>query len=275
MTRDNANASGGGRTYSNADEVLRAYETENLEIHSPVKVRITHESGETSIEDTTVGRILIWRITPAQVGFKNINTVLNKKTVSKLVDTSYRKAGLKKTVIFADQLMYLGFDFSTRSGSSIGVNDFVIPQEKASIIDSSEKEVKAIEKQFDSGLVTRGERYNKVIDIWARANEQVAKAMMEKISSETVKNPDGENVDQSSFNSVYIYADSGARGSPAQIRQLSGMRGLMSKPDGSIIETPITANFREGLSVLQYFISTHGARTVSYTHLTLPTICSV
>ena len=260
MTRDNANASGGGRTFSNADEVLRAYETENLEIHSPVKVRITHESGETSIEETTVGRILIWRITPAEVGFKNINTVLNKKTVSKLVDTSYRKAGLKKTVIFADQLMYLGFDFSTRSGSSIGVNDFVIPEEKASIIDSSEKEVKAIEKQFDSGLVTRGERYNKVIDIWSRANEQVAKAMMEKISSETVKNPDGENVDQSSFNSVYIYADSGARGSPAQIRQLSGMRGLMSKPDGSIIETPITANFREGLSVLQYFISTHGAR---------------
>ncbi len=260
MTRDNAHASGGGRTFSNADEVLRAYETENLEIHSPVRVRITHESGETSIEKTTVGRILIWRITPAEVGFKNINTVLNKKTVSKLVDTSYRKAGLKKTVIFADQLMYLGFDFSTRSGSSIGVNDFVIPEEKASIIDSSEKEVKAIEKQFDSGLVTRGERYNKVIDIWSRANEQVAKAMMEKISSETVKNPDGENVDQSSFNSVYIYADSGARGSPAQIRQLSGMRGLMSKPDGSIIETPITANFREGLSVLQYFISTHGAR---------------
>ncbi len=260
MTRDNANASGGGRTFSNADEVLRAYETENLEIHSPVKVRITHESSETTIEETTVGRILIWRITPAEVGFKNINTVLNKKTISKLVDTSYRKAGLKKTVIFADQLMYLGFDFSTRSGSSIGVNDFVIPEEKASIIDSSEKEVKAIEKQFDSGLVTRGERYNKVIDIWSRANEQVAKAMMEKISSETVKNPDGENVDQSSFNSVYIYADSGARGSPAQIRQLSGMRGLMSKPDGSIIETPITANFREGLSVLQYFISTHGAR---------------
>ena len=260
MTRDNANAYGGGRTFSNADEVLRAYETENLEIHSPIKVRITHESGETSIEETTVGRILIWRITPREVGFKNINTVLNKKTVSNLVDASYRKAGLKKTVIFADQLMYLGFDFSTRSGSSIGVNDFVIPEEKASIIDSSEKEVKAIEKQFDSGLVTRGERYNKVIDIWSRANEQVAKAMMEKISSETVKNPDGKNVDQSSFNSVYIYADSGARGSPAQIRQLSGMRGLMSKPDGSIIETPITANFREGLSVLQYFISTHGAR---------------
>ena len=260
MTRDNANSSGGGRVFSNPDEVLRAYETENLEIHSPIKVRVEHANGETSLEETTVGRILIWRITPVEVGFDNINNVLNKKSVSKLVDISYRKAGLKKTVIFADQLMYLGFDFSTRSGSSIGVNDFVIPEEKAKIIDTSEKEVKAIEKQFDSGLVTRGERYNKVIDIWSRANEQVAKAMMEKISTESASTPDGETVDQSSFNSVFIYADSGARGSPAQIRQLSGMRGLMSKPDGSIIETPITANFREGLSVLQYFISTHGAR---------------
>ena len=260
MTRDNANSSGGGRVFSNADEVLGAYETENLEIHSPIKVRIAHADGETTLEDSTVGRTLIWRITPVEVGFENINDVLNKKSVSKLIDISYRKAGLKKTVIFADQLMYLGFDFSTRSGSSIGVNDFVIPEEKAKIIDSSEREVKAIEKQFDSGLVTRGERYNKVIDIWSRANEQVAKAMMEKISTESAKTPEGENIEQSSFNSVYIYADSGARGSPAQIRQLSGMRGLMSKPDGSIIETPITANFREGLSVLQYFISTHGAR---------------
>ena len=260
MTRDNANAFGAGRVFSNSDEVLRAYETENLEIHSPIKVRIDNGEGETSLQETTVGRTLIWRITPKEVGFKNINKVLNKKSVSELVDISYRKAGLKKTVIFADQLMYLGFDFSTRSGSSIGVNDFVIPKEKANIIDLSEKEVKAIEKQFESGLVTRGERYNKVIDIWSRANEQVAKAMMEKISTETVKTPNGDDVDQSSFNSVYIYADSGARGSPAQIRQLSGMRGLMSKPDGSIIETPITANFREGLSVLQYFISTHGAR---------------
>ena len=260
MTRDNANSSGGGRVFSNPDEVLRAYETGSLDIHSPVKVRINHSKDETSLEDSTVGRILIWRITPNEVGFENINNVLNKKSVSRLVDISYRKAGLKKTVIFADQLMYLGFDFSTRSGSSIGVNDFVIPEEKAKIIDTSEKEVKAIEKQFDSGLVTRGERYNKVIDIWSRANEQVAKAMMEKISTETAETPEGESIEQSSFNSVYIYADSGARGSPAQIRQLSGMRGLMSKPDGSIIETPITANFREGLSVLQYFISTHGAR---------------
>ena len=260
MTRENASAAGNGRVFSNPDEVLRAYETETISIHSAIKVRVKDSEGNTSIEDTTVGRIIIWRITPKEVGFDNINKVLNKKLISKLVDISYRKAGLKSTVIFADQLMYLGFDFSTRSGSSIGVNDFVIPEEKAGIIDASEKEVKAIEKQFDSGLVTRGERYNKVIDIWSRANEQVAKAMMEKISTETIVNPEGEEVEQSSFNSVYIYADSGARGSPAQIRQLSGMRGLMSKPDGSIIETPITANFREGLSVLQYFISTHGAR---------------
>ena len=260
MTRENVSAIGEGRVFSNPDEVLRAYETETLEIHSSIKVRIKENENESKIYNTTVGRTLIWRITPSEVGFENINQILTKKLVSKLVDISYRKAGLKKTVIFADQLMYLGFDFSTRSGSSIGVNDFVIPEEKAKIIDDSEKEVKAIEKQFDSGLVTRGERYNKVIDIWSRANEQIAKAMMEKISVETVETPDGKNEEQSSFNSVYIYADSGARGSPAQIRQLSGMRGLMSKPDGSIIETPITANFREGLSVLQYFISTHGAR---------------
>ena len=167
---------------------------------------------------------------------------------------------MKSTVIFADQLMYLGFDHSTRSGSSIGVDDFVIPEEKPGIINEAEKEVKAIESQFESGLVTQGERYNKVIDIWSRANEKVAKAMMTKISTDQVIDSEGNEIDQASFNSVFIYADSGARGSPAQIRQLSGMRGLMSKPDGSIIETPITANFREGLSVLQYFISTHGAR---------------
>ena len=212
------------------------------------------------MEETTVGRILVWRITPIEVGFDNVNKTLDKKSVSKLIDISYRKAGLKSTVIFADQLMYLGFDHSTRSGSSIGVDDFVIPEEKLGIINNAEKEVKSIESQFESGLVTQGERYNKVIDIWSRANEKVAKAMMTKISTDQVVDSEGNDIDQASFNSVFIYADSGARGSPAQIRQLSGMRGLMSKPDGSIIETPITANFREGLSVLQYFISTHGAR---------------
>ena len=260
MTREKVNSKGEGRVFSNPDEVLRAFEAETISLHANIRCRIANAEKGTYIEDTTVGRVLAWRITPIEVGFDNINKTLNKKSVSKLIDISYRKAGLKKTVIFADQLMYLGFDFSTRSGSSIGVNDFVIPEAKASIVEASEKEVKAIAKQFESGLVTNGERYNKVIDIWSKANEQVSKAMMEKISTEIVKDADGNDVQQASFNSVYIYADSGARGSPAQIRQLSGMRGLMSKPDGSIIETPITANFREGLSVLQYFISTHGAR---------------
>ena len=260
MTRDRLNAKGEGRVFSNPDEVLRAYETETVDLQSSIKVRIVNADKGSFIEDSTVGRALVWRITPAEVGFDNVNKVLDKKAITNLIDLSYRKAGLKKTVIFADQLMYLGFDFSTRSGSSIGVDDFVIPEEKHSIIEAAEKEVKQIESQFSTGLVTQGERYNKVVDIWSRANEKVAKAMMNKISVDMVSDKDGNEVEQPSFNSVFIYADSGARGSPAQIRQLSGMRGLMSKPDGSIIETPITANFREGLSVLQYFISTHGAR---------------
>jgi len=260
MTRDKINVKGDGRIFSNPDEVLRAFEAESLDIHARIKVRITNADKGTFLEETTVGRVLVWRITPIEVGFDNVNKTLDKKSISKLIDISYRKSGLKATVIFADQLMYLGFDFSTRSGSSIGVDDFIIPEEKPAIIDAAEKEVKAIEVQYESGLVTQGERYNKVIDIWSRANEKVAKAMMSKISTDQVVDADGKEVDQASFNSVFIYADSGARGSPAQIRQLSGMRGLMSKPDGSIIETPITANFREGLSVLQYFISTHGAR---------------
>jgi DNA-directed RNA polymerase subunit beta' len=260
MTRDRINVKGDGRVFSNPDEVLRAYESETLDIHANIKCRITNADKGTFLEETTVGRILVWRITPIEVGFDNVNKTLDKKSVSKLIDISYRKAGLKSTVIFADQLMYLGFDHSTRSGSSIGVDDFVIPDEKPGIINDAEKEVKSIESQFESGLVTQGERYNKVIDIWSRSNEKVAKAMMTKISTDQVVDSEGNEVDQASFNSVFIYADSGARGSPAQIRQLSGMRGLMSKPDGSIIETPITANFREGLSVLQYFISTHGAR---------------
>ena len=260
MTRDNINVKGDNRVFSNPDEVLRAYESETINIHASIKVRITNSEKGTFLEDTTVGRVLVWRITPIEVGFDNVNKTLDKKSVSKLIDLSYRKSGLKATVIFADQLMYLGFDHSTRSGSSIGVDDFVIPDEKPAIIDAAETEVKSIEIQYESGLVTQGERYNKVIDIWSRANEKVAKAMMTKISTDQVIDSEGKTVDQASFNSVFIYADSGARGSPAQIRQLSGMRGLMSKPDGSIIETPITANFREGLSVLQYFISTHGAR---------------
>ena len=240
MTREKVNSHGEGRVFSNPDEVQRAFESEQIDLHAKIKVRIENAEKGVFIEDTTVGRTLIWRITPIEVGFDNVNKTLDKKAVSSLIDLSYRKAGLKKTVIFADQLMYLGFDFSTRSGSSIGVDDFVIPDEKYEIVDKAEDEVKEIENQFSSGLVTRGERYNKVVDIWSRANERVAKAMMEKISKDSVEDSEGNEVEQASFNSVYIYADSGARGSPAQIRQLSGMRGLMSKPDGSIIETPIT-----------------------------------
>ncbi len=189
-----------------------------------------------------------------------VNKPMVKKAISAIINFCYRVVGLKATVIFADRVMYMGYDFSTKSGSSIGVNDFEIPVEKAGIIDSAEAEVKEIETQFASGLVTQGEKYNKVIDIWSRANDLVAKSMMTGISEESVINRDGEEEKQSSFNSVFMYADSGARGSPAQIRQLAGMRGLMAKPDGSIIETPIVANFREGLNVGQYFISTHGAR---------------
>ena len=207
MTREKVNSHGEGRVFSNPDEVQRAFESEQIDLHAKIKVRIENAEKGVFIEDTTVGRTLIWRITPIEVGFDNVNKTLDKKAVSSLIDLSYRKAGLKKTVIFADQLMYLGFDFSTRSGSSIGVDDFVIPDEKYEIVDKAEDEVKEIENQFSSGLVTRGERYNKVVDIWSRANERVAKAMMEKISKDSVEDSEGNEVEQASFNSVYIYAD--------------------------------------------------------------------
>jgi len=214
----------------------------------------------TRIVETTVGRALLWRIVPEGLSFDMINQPMVKKAISRVINQCYRVVGLKSTVIFADQLMYMGYQYSTKSGSSIGVNDFEIPAEKAELVERAYGEVKEIEEQYAAGLVTQGEKYNKVIDIWSRTNDQVAKSMMSSLSKEIVKNRDGEDEEQSSFNSVYMYADSGARGSPAQIRQLAGMRGLMAKPDGSIIETPIVANFREGLNVLQYFISTHGAR---------------
>ena len=203
---------------------------------------------------------MLWEIVPAGLPFELVNKPMVKKAISTVINECYRRVGLKDTVIFADKLMYTGFDFSTRSGASIGVNDFVIPDDKHDIIAGADEQVREIESQFASGLVTQGEKYNKVIDIWSQANDRVAKSMMQGISTENVTNKDGEEEQQDSFNSVFIMADSGARGSPAQIRQLAGMRGLMARPDGSIIETPITANFREGLSVLQYFISTHGAR---------------
>jgi DNA-directed RNA polymerase subunit beta' len=237
-------------------------------LQARVKVRVTqklfNENREliesTEIIDTTVGRTLVYEIVPDGIPYSHVNNTMSNKDISRLINLCYRSVGLKETVIFADQLMYLGYEYSTRSGASIGVDDFVIPDEKAEIIAEAEEEIREIESQFASGLVTQGEKYNKVIDIWTRANDMVGAAMMDNLSKETVKNREGEEEEQSSFNSVWMYADSGARGSPAQIRQLSGMRGLMTKPDGSIIETPITANFREGLNVMQYFISTHGAR---------------
>jgi DNA-directed RNA polymerase subunit beta' len=268
MTRSRVNAKGEGTIFANVSEVHRAFISGNVHLQARVKVRVSevvkHEDGEstsrTFIVDTTVGRALLWEIVPEGIAYEMVNQSMNKKAVSRIINQCYRMVGLKATVIFADQLMYTGYEYSTRSGCSIGINDFVIPKDKNKLIDMAEAEVKEIEDQYSAGLVTQGEKYNKVIDIWSRANDLVSKAMMDGLSTESVINRDGEEEQQESFNSVYIYADSGARGSPAQIRQLAGMRGLMAKPDGSIIETPITANFREGLSVLQYFISTHGAR---------------
>ncbi|MFL2855050.1 MAG: DNA-directed RNA polymerase subunit beta' [Pseudohongiellaceae bacterium] len=268
MTREKVNASGEGMIFADAKEVQRAYDTGQVDLQARIKVRINenvfNDEGETEtrsgIVDTTVGRVLLYNIVPDGLPFEMVNQKMAKKPISQILNACYRNVGLKETVIFADQLMYTGYAYSTRSGSSIGVNDFVIPEEKAAIIGQANSEVEEIEAQFASGLVTQGEKYNKVIDIWSRANDIVAKSMMEGLSSETVINKEGVEEQQESFNSVYVYADSGARGSPAQIRQLAGMRGLMARPDGSIIETPITANFREGLSVSQYFTSTHGAR---------------
>ncbi|WIO74520.1 DNA-directed RNA polymerase subunit beta' [Porticoccaceae bacterium LTM1] len=268
MTRERINAKGEGTLFADVKEVSRAFYSKKVDLQAKVKVRISEvifdENGErhdrTFVADTTVGRALLWDVVPQGLPFETVNRPMVKKAISSALNECYRRVGLKSTVIFADKLMYTGFDFSTKSGSSIGVNDFLIPAAKAEIIARADQEVQEIEAQFASGLVTAGEKYNKVVDIWSRANDLVAKAMMEGISKETVVNRDGEEEEQASFNSVYMMADSGARGSPAQIRQLAGMRGLMARPDGSIIETPIIANFREGLNVLQYFISTHGAR---------------
>ncbi|MEL0162596.1 MAG: DNA-directed RNA polymerase subunit beta', partial [Halieaceae bacterium] len=268
MTRERVNAKGEGMSFADTQEVQRAFGSGQVDLQARVKVRV-HETlmnlGEetterTRIVETTVGRALLWDIVPDGLSYDLINHPMVKKAISRVINQCYRAVGLKSTVIFADQLMYTGYEYSTRSGASIGVNDFAIPEAKAELIARAEGEVAEIEQQYRAGLVTQGEKYNKVIDIWSRTNDQVSKSMMAGLSKETVTNREGKDEEQASFNSVYMYADSGARGSPAQIRQLAGMRGLMAKPDGSIIETPITANFREGLNVLQYFISTHGAR---------------
>ena len=267
-TRERVNARGEGTLFMNVAEVSRAYESGGVELHAKITVRIREyrreESGEfTEViarQETTVGRALLSEILPAGLPFSVINKPLKKKEISKLINEAFRRCGIRETVIFADKLMYTGFGYATRAGLSICVDDLLIPTQKSTIINESEKEVKEIERQYTSGLVTQGERYNKVVDIWGRAGDQIAKAMMDQLGNEKVVDGKGKETAQESFNAIYMMADSGARGSAAQIRQLAGMRGLMAKPDGSIIETPITANFREGLNVLQYFISTHGAR---------------
>ena len=226
-----------------------------------IRARATGEFvSNTQVWETTTGRALLSEILPKGLSFSNINKALKKKEISKLINASFRKCGLKETVVFADKLLQNGFRLATRSGISICIDDMLVPKEKGAIIERSEKEVKEIEQQYVSGLVTSGERYNKVVDIWGKAGDEVSKVMMAQLAKERTIDRHGNEVDQESFNAIYMMADSGARGSAAQIRQLAGMRGLMAKPDGSIIETPITANFREGLNVLQYFISTHGAR---------------
>ncbi|MFT3761011.1 MAG: DNA-directed RNA polymerase subunit beta' [Pseudoxanthomonas sp.] len=268
MTRALENKKGEGMAFANVAEVRRAYDNRAVELHAKVKVRIAEtvigedgsRSKKTSIVDTTVGRALLAEILPDGLPFALANTELNKKAISRLINSSYRMLGLKDTVVFADKLMYTGYAFATRAGVSIGIDDMLIPAEKKGILGEAEQEVLEIQEQYQSGLVTAGERYNKVVDIWSRTNERIAKAMMDTIGTDKVVNAKGETIAQKSMNSLYIMADSGARGSQAQIRQLAGMRGLMARPDGSIIETPIKANFREGLNVQEYFNSTHGAR---------------
>ncbi len=268
MSRERINAIGVGSIFSGIDEIHKALDSGVVELQTKIQVRITEKlsNDDGTVEETlkrvetTVGRALIWEITPDGIPFEVVNYDMTKKNISRLINHCYRSLGLKDTVVFADQLMYPGFRFAARSGASVCADDMVIPQSKEDLLAAAEEEVREIQDQYASGLVTDGERYNKVIDIWSHANEQVAKVMMDVLGEEEVVDADGNRVKQKSFNSIFMMAESGARGSAAQIRQLAGMRGLMAKPDGSIIETPITANFREGLDVLQYFISTHGAR---------------
>jgi DNA-directed RNA polymerase subunit beta' len=268
-TRDRINGKGEGLIFADVGEVQRAFDAGEVELAARINVRLTEytkdkESGElvpsTKLWETTAGRALLSEILPKGLPFSNINKALKKKEISKLINVSFRKCGLKETVVFADKLLQYGFRLATKAGISICIDDMLVPTEKQGIIERAETEVKEIAQQYTSGLVTSGERYNKVVDIWGKAGDEVSKVMMAQLSKEIVTDRHGKQVPQESFNSIYMMADSGARGSAAQIRQVAGMRGLMAKPDGSIIETPITANFREGLNVLEYFISTHGAR---------------
>jgi DNA-directed RNA polymerase subunit beta' len=268
ISREKVNAEGEGSIFGSIDEIHKALDQKTVELQTKIQVRITekNQTDEGEVEshtkriETTVGRAIIWEILPDGMPYDVVNRDMTKKNISNVINHCYRHLGIKETVVLADQLMYLGFKYATRSGVSFGIEDMMIPKHKSVILDAAEQEVKEIQSQYASGLVTDGERYNKVVDIWSHANDQVAKVMMEGLGEVEVEIADGSTVKQRSFNSIFMMAESGARGSAAQIRQLAGMRGLMAKPDGSIIETPITANFREGLDVLQYFISTHGAR---------------
>ncbi|HNJ52033.1 MAG TPA: DNA-directed RNA polymerase subunit beta', partial [Accumulibacter sp.] len=267
-TRERVNARGEGMMFPDLAEVTRALQAGELELHARIAVRITeYERGadhgwqeKTTRYNTTAGRALLSEILPKGLPFSLIDKPLKKKEISKLINAAFRRCGLKETVVFADKLMQNGYALATRAGISICSDDMLVPAQKRDIIAAAEEEVKEIENQYTNGLVTNGERYNKVVDIWGRTGDQVAKVMMDQLGHVDVTNRRGATEKQESFNSIFMMADSGARGSAAQIRQLAGMRGLMAKPDGSIIETPITTNFREGLNVLQYFISTHGAR---------------
>ena len=256
-------------TVADVAEVQRALDNGVVELTAKISVRLTEYAKdkatgqfipETKLVETTAGRALLSEILPKGLPFALINKALKKKEISKLINASFRRCGLKETVVFADKLLQSGFRLATRAGISIAIDDMLVPREKQVLIERAEQEVKEIQQQYVSGLVTAGERYNKVVDIWGKTSDEVGKVMMAQLAKEKVVDRHGKEVEQESFNSIYMMADSGARGSAAQIRQLAGMRGLMAKPDGSIIETPITANFREGLNVLQYFNSTHGAR---------------
>ncbi len=265
MTRERLNVKGEGKVFSSVEEALIAYDYGAVDLQAKVKVRREKSEvvdGESAYElvDTTMGRIILGELLPKSVDFAQINKVLTKKAIAALIDHVYRHAGTKDTVILADRLKDTGYEYATRAGISICVNDMKIPDQKGKLVADAEREVAAIEQQYIDGLITSGEKYNKVVDCWSRASEDVANAMMDEIKVETVIDRDGNEVETPSFNSIFIMADSGARGSRDQIRQLAGMRGLMAKPSGEIIEIPIKANFREGLGVLEYFTSTHGAR---------------
>ena len=256
LTKEKAGAKGEGKVFSGAEDVRIAYDAGVLDEHARIKVKMDGQ-----FVDSTCGRALFSEIVPEAIPFAFVNKTLTKKELTKIIEYSYANAGKRATVVFLDNIKKLGFEYATKSGMSICMADMHIPSKKADMIREAEHEVIDVQKQYGDGLITQGERYNKVIDIWANVTEEIADEMMKELGAEDGKKFSEEDLkERRSFNSIFMMADSGARGSTAQIRQLAGMRGLMAKPSGEIIETPITANFREGLTPLQYFISTHGAR---------------